>query len=236
MLRTTRTLLLALPALRRVLRRAYGWRWPLALLRCGLASRRLVRRSRWAVRQDVEARLAALLALLPAIVLDARRHEREDGVPRALLDALLEPHLRRIVAELAAIGGARERWHAFADRVVQQGIGAFNETEFVSVDDDRFELRVHRCLFAELARDAGVPKLGQELCRLGATLCAQVLPSHEFHRNGPAECTLAYGQDHCDYVWERRERDAVPAEERDFAGPAGRAQSSSAEPAEDPPA
>ncbi len=206
MLRTTRTLLPILLAVRDVLRRSYGWRWPVALARCVLGARRLVRTTRWAIRKDEEARLVSALAIFPAIVLDARRHLGADAanVAGRLVRAALDAQSLRIATDLASTGGARERWHAFADRAVLQGLGAFNETECLSVDGDRFHLRVHRCLYADLARDTGVPELAQALCDLGAAACGRLLASHEFHRNGPAQHTLAYGHAQCDYVWQAR--------------------------------
>jgi hypothetical protein len=214
MLHTTRLLLPTLFAARSVLRRGYGWRWPFALARCVRASRGLLRTTRWGVRSDAEARFVSVLTLFPAILLDARRHfgKDADGLARDLLKIVLDFQARRIAADLAATVGAHERWHAFADRAVLQGIGAFNETECLSVDGDRFHLRVHRCLFADLALDTGVLELAQILCDLGAAACGRLLSSYEFHRNGPAHETLAFRHTHCDYVWESREPVALAAD------------------------
>ncbi len=207
------TLLPTLLATRHVLRRAYGWRWPLALARSLRTAHRLRRGTRWAVRSDAEARLVSGLAVFPALVLDARRLLGSDAERFAhdLVRAALDVQGRRIADDLAATAGAHERWHAFADRAVFQGMGAFNETECLSLDGGRFHLRVHRCLFADLARDAGVPELAQTLCDLGSAACGRLLSSHEFHRDGPARRTLAYGHDHCDYVWQERDPAATQA-------------------------
>lgn len=211
MLRTTRLLLPTLLATRHVLRHAYGWRWPLAIARSLGTAQRLRRGTRWAVRSDAEARLVRGLAVFPALLLDARRRLGSDaeGFARDLVRAALGFHGRRIADDLAATAGAHERWHAFADRAVFQGMGAFNETECLSLDGGRFHLRVHRCLFADLARDAGVPELAQTLCDLGGAACGRLLSSHEFHRDGPACRTLAYGHGHCDYVWQERDPHAI---------------------------
>jgi hypothetical protein len=214
-LKQTRLLLSSLCALRPVLRRPYGWRWPLALARCALRSRRLVRRTRWADRRDEEARYVRALALWPAVYLDLRGRlaEHTSGSVRELMAALFDVENERIArrARLFEIPDSRERWHVFFDRAILQGFGAFNENECLSVESDRFHFRVFRCVFAELATEVGVPELARMACDLNVAFYGRLLLPHEFHRNGSSRNTLAYGHPYCEYVWERRGATAARA-------------------------
>ncbi len=208
MFQATRLLFSTLSAVWPVLWRAYGWRWPLALVRGLARSRALFRTTHWAVRTDAEARLVRGLTLLPALAhdLEASQGEKDKDVARSLVAAVLDVEARRVAhrAGLASIDDPAERWHAFYEHGIVQGPAGFNESACLSVEADRFHVRVRRCVFAELAREAGQGELGQMLCDLAAPVCARLLPSHDFHRNGPSRCTLAYGHTHCDYVWDRR--------------------------------
>jgi hypothetical protein len=195
-------------AMRPALRRAYGLTWPFALVRCALHKQEIVRRTRWAGRKDAEARYVGTLALLPTIGIDLQRRlgERAWEVMRELTTAVVEAENARAAREtgLLQIPDLCERWHAYFDRSIIHGVGAFNETECLAIQPDRFHYRVFRCVFAELARDAGVPELGRIVCDLDIPFHRRHFPAYEFHRGGSSRNTLAYGHACCEYVWERR--------------------------------
>jgi hypothetical protein len=198
---------------RPALRRFHGRIWPLALARGVLRARSLVRATHWADRRDGEARHVRALALLPALCLDARERggEAARSFVHDLAQAFVEAENGRIAQEagLPGISDPRQRWHAFIERAVAQGIGAFNENEFLSVEADRYHLRIVRCVLAELASETGVPELARTTCDLSAAFHSRLLPSHEFSRGGSMRNTLAYGHPCCEYVWQRRDPAAM---------------------------
>jgi hypothetical protein len=202
-----------LRAIRPVLQRYCGRSWPFVLGQALWRRRGLIRHTRWAERHDAEARFAQGLTLLPAlaIVLGARLGARTPEALRELVLAALEGRRARAGSPRLPTGPADARacWHAHFDRGVLQGVGAFNETECLSLDIERFHVRVLRCLFSELALDLGLPELAQSACAASGVFNAQVLPGHDFHRGGSERHTLAYGHPFCDYVWELRETSGV---------------------------
>ena len=225
-------------AVRPVLRAAYGRAWPVALARSLFRARRLVRRTRWGGRHDEEARHVRALAIVPAVCLelDARpggpAAETVSGLIRAVLD--VEGARLEREAGLARIRNARERWHAFFERGLVRGLRGFDESECLSLQEDRFHVRVFRCVFAELAQETGVPALAQALCAAHADSYARVFPAFAFHRNGSPAHTLAHGHSCCEYVWERRA--ALLPQEAEPRGTAAAADAA-AQPAtpDDPP-
>lgn len=223
MIAKAKLLLGSVLAMRPVLRRAYGLTWPIALARCALNAGRLIRRTRWAGRGDAEARYARTLAILPAICLDMRRRmgERAWESMRDLATAVVEAENARAAqaAGLLNIADQRERWHAYFDRAIIQGVGAFNENECLAVEPGHFHYRVHRCVFAELARETGVPDLGRIVCDLDVPIHNRLFPAYEFHRQGSARNTLAYGHSCCEYVWDLR--DGTGQGNHDEARPGG---------------
>ncbi len=195
--------------LRPWLRRAHGRTWPLALARHLLRSQRRVRRTPRARRRDDEAKCVRALALLPAIYLEWR--ERFPGptteLMHGLLNAVLEAERGRVCHEpgFPEESAPRARWHAFFGRITSEGSAAFNEEECLSVQTERFHVRVRRCLFAELAQALGLPELARMACDANLSCCGRLLPGYEFHRNHSERQTLGYGFPYCDYVWEREE-------------------------------
>jgi len=192
---------------RSILMRAYGRGWPLALLRALVRARRLFRRTRWWRRGDVESRCVRSLALWPALYLDLRdrRPARADQAMRDLMAAALRAETEDVArhARLSAIDDPAHRWHVFYDRGFLRGFGAFNESECLAVDADRFHVRVRRCLVTELACDAGVPELAQMFCDQRARLCRKIVPSYTFHAGAPSGTSPSERGTTCDYVWER---------------------------------
>lgn len=206
MLEKSNLLWWSLGAMRPVLKRAYGWRWPMALVRALLSVPRLMSRTRWAGRKDAEARYVRTLAFLPALCLDLKRR-LGDRAPvvnlvAAVVNAAHEQASR--TAGLHHLADPCERWHAYFDRMLVRGAGAYNENECVSLDPQRFHARVYRCVFAELAQETGVPELGGLVCDLDISFHQRLFPTFQFHRNGSVRNTLAHGGVCCEYVWERR--------------------------------
>jgi L-2-amino-thiazoline-4-carboxylic acid hydrolase len=227
MLRKVKLVLRSVLAMRPVLRRVYGRAWLLALARCALHSRKLLQKTRWASRGDAEARYVRTLALLPAICIDMRTRlgERAQEAVREVVTAIVEAENEHIAHEagLFEIPDERERWYAYFDRTIVHGAGAFNENECVSLEPDRFHYRVFRCVFADLARETGVPEFARIMCDLDIPFHNRVFPSYQFHRHGSPQNTLAYGHPHCEYVWDRRSETAtVACEPPNDAAPAER--------------
>jgi hypothetical protein len=196
----------AIPLLRSLFERHYGWRWPLALARCALRWRMLVAQTRWAGRDDDESRYARALTLVPSVylVLRERLGARALDVVRGLATAMLKAASARTCAEESwpDESDPRARWHTFFDHAVARGLGAFDEIECLSVETEKLHFRVRRCLFADLARDIGLPELARMTCDLMVPFCRELLPGYRFRRGGSPESTLAYGHPCCDYIWE----------------------------------
>lgn len=195
-------------ALRPVLREAYGRAWPIALARCFVRARRLVLRTRWGTRRDEEARHVRALAVVPAACLELGTREGGRGahVVNELSRAVLGVELARLEreAQLGRITDARERWHAFFECGLLHGLRSFDENECVSLHEDRFHVRVLRCLFTELAAETGVPELAEALCAAHEEFYASLLPAFEFQRARSNAGTAARGPWCCEYVWQRR--------------------------------
>ena len=105
---------------------------------------------------------------------------------------------------LENIHDPRERWHAYFERCLIQGVGAFNENECLIIEAERFHYRVWRCVYHELMRTAGVPQLATVVCDLDVPYHNRLFPSFAFHRGDSERNTLAYGNRWCDYVWDQR--------------------------------
>lgn len=89
-------------------------------------------------------------------------------------------------------------------RVNQTGITRWNTLEVVERSDRRFELKVTRCLYHELATSVGVPELTPIICQIDNAAFNSYLPEEvRFHRGGPGH-RIADGAKECRFVLERQ--------------------------------
>ena len=84
------------------------------------------------------------------------------------------------------------------------GITRWNTLEVVARTKDRFEVKITRCLFHELAGSVGAPELTPIVCQIDNAAFNSYLPDQVlFHRGGPGH-RIADGSTECRFVWERQ--------------------------------
>lgn len=88
--------------------------------------------------------------------------------------------------------------------VNRTGPTRWNTLEVVERTDSRFEVRVTRCLYHELATSLGVPELTPVVCQIDNAGFNSYLPDEVlFHRGGPKR-RIADGGAECNFIWERK--------------------------------
>ena len=73
----------------------------------------------------------------------------------------------------------------------------------------RFEIRVTRCLYHELAQSLGIPEITPVVCQIDNAAFNSYLPdSIVFSRGGPNR-RIADGKSECNFIWESRVEESV---------------------------
>jgi hypothetical protein len=86
--------------------------------------------------------------------------------------------------------------------VNRTGPTRWNTLEIVDRSEHRFEIRITRCLYHELAVSLGAPELTPVVCQIDNASFNAYLPDQVvFHRNGPGH-RIADGSKACRFVWE----------------------------------
>jgi hypothetical protein len=86
--------------------------------------------------------------------------------------------------------------------VNQSGLTRWNTLEVVDRSEHRFEIRITRCLYHELAVSVGAPELTPVVCQIDNAGFNTYLPDRVvFHRGGPGH-RIADGSKACRFVWE----------------------------------
>ena len=86
--------------------------------------------------------------------------------------------------------------------VNRTGPTRWNTLEVVERTDRRFEIKITRCLYHELATSVGVSELTPVICQIDNAAFNAYLPDRVlFHRGGPGN-RIADGSRECNFAWE----------------------------------
>lgn len=189
-----------------ILRSEIGWSWPTFVLRSTFSKRRIYARTRWADMEGVEAEFAKRISLAPAIYSGLKDRIGQDrayeSMRRILVTVGLEEqwdHLNSL--DLSGKEGM-ERLMAFHDLMERVGMARFNTKERVREDSSVCHFRITRCMFHDFFSETGTPELTKMFCEVDRQFFPKAFPDIEFHRGGSWENTIAYGAEHCEFVFE----------------------------------
>lgn len=87
----------------------------------------------------------------------------------------------------------------------RSGLVRWNKVEVVDRTSRRFEIRVTRCMFHELAAFLGIPELTPVVCQIDNAMFNSYLPDEMTFDRGGVGRRIADGRRECNFVWELRQ-------------------------------
>ncbi len=96
----------------------------------------------------------------------------------------------------------------FADLEIENnrtGLVRWNTMEIVERTARRFEIRITRCMFHELATSLGLPELTPVVCQIDNAMFSSFLPDEMTFDRGGIGRRIADGKRQCNFVWELRQ-------------------------------
>jgi hypothetical protein len=94
------------------------------------------------------------------------------------------------------------KFHNLMDR---EGAPQFNTRNYVKRNDMTCHFKITRCVFNDFFTDVQFPELTKLFCEVDKEFFPHAFPEFSFHRDGSWENTIAYGKDHCEFIFERKE-------------------------------
>ena len=94
------------------------------------------------------------------------------------------------------------------------GLVRWNKMEVVERSAQRFELKITRCMFHELAVSLSVAELTPVVCQIDNAMFNSYLPDEMTFDRGLLGGRIADGKRECNFVWELRTRSDPPFEGR----------------------
>jgi hypothetical protein len=84
------------------------------------------------------------------------------------------------------------------------GTTRWNTLNVVERSDRRFEIKITRCMYHELAVSLGMPELTPIICQVDNAIFNAYLPDEvQFYRGGPHR-RIADGASECNFIWEKQ--------------------------------
>ena len=99
-----------------------------------------------------------------------------------------------------------DQLRAFNERMDEQGGPRFNVREVLRQDDEICHFTITRCVFYDFFAESGTPELTELFCEVDRRFFPEAFPGLRFHRGGSWDNTIAYGDDHCEFVFEQKGR------------------------------
>lgn len=186
-----------------------GWIWPLLLARCLIRKRVLFGGTHWAGDGAPESQFVRRLSLAAAMYLELQKRIGEEKAFEAMRKMLVPigsgeqwNHLQslRVFDEKPM-----KRLMAFHDLMDRKGAPRFNRRMYLEQNENVCHFVITRCVFHDFFTEAGTPELAQMFCEVDREFFPAAFPEFTFHRGTSWENTIAFGNDHCEFTFERKD-------------------------------
>jgi hypothetical protein len=185
-----------------------GWSWPLLMARCLRRKNDIFKQTHWSKEKSPEVEYVKRLPIVSAAFLELQEMYPKDRAFGIMRKVIVPIGLNETMKSLRALdvsgGDPLEKLIDYLDFIDEEGSGRFCNREYAQKDSNRCHRVVTKCPFHGFFIEAGTPALTQLFCEVDIAFYTQAFPELDFHRGGSWENTIAYGKDHCDFVFERK--------------------------------
>jgi hypothetical protein len=194
--------------IRSVLKARIGGSWFIYLPRAHSMKMSIFRKTRWAKTKDPEAEFVKRMSIAPALYTNLESRVGGEKAFKVMEEILLSIGCHEQWEHLRSMDGSSRsgmaRLMAFNELMDQKGTPRFNSRVYIKQDENICHFKITRCIFHDFFLQVGTPELTKIFCEVDRQFFPQAFIEFEFHRNGSWENTIAYGKDHCEFVFERR--------------------------------
>jgi hypothetical protein len=191
-----------------ILRRMLGWSFPILILKARARKKVILSETRWSTIPGSESEFVRRISLAPALYVELGKRIGREGAFEVMEDLLGSvgcneqwEHLNDLdVVEETAMA----RLMAFNEHMDQAGTPRFNMREYVNQNERICHFVITRCIFHDFFTEVGTPELTKAFCEVDRRFFPEAFPDFRFHRGDSWENTIAYGKDHCEFIFEKK--------------------------------
>jgi hypothetical protein len=191
-----------------ILSASIGWSWPVVLLKALARKNAVFSKTRWSNTRGSESEFVKRISVALPLYVELRerigREEAFEVMEELLVSIGCNEQWGHLNSMDVAQGAGMERLMAFNKLMDQKGAPRFNRREYVKQDENICHFLITRCLFNDFFTEAGTPELTKLFCEVDRRFFPEAFPDFRFHRGDSWENTIAYGKDHCEFVFEKK--------------------------------
>jgi hypothetical protein len=195
----------------RVLSKKFGWAWPKILINILKSKNELFKKTRWPKVKTEEAEFLKRLPLVAALYLELIRRSDKETAMNIMRSIIVPIGLNESMAGFRTLENhytmPMEYLINYLDYIDEKGAGRFCNREYPKKNHRVCHRVVTRCPFHGFFSEAGTPELTQLFCEVDRVFYEKVFPELLFHRGDSWENTIAYGKNHCDFIFELKTDD-----------------------------
>ncbi len=190
-----------------VLDKEIGWLWPILLARCLIRKNAIFKETHWVKIKNAESGLIKRLSLVAASYIELQAKFSKEKAFKIMRKIIVPIGCNEPMALLQSLNitGKKpmELLINYLDLVDKKGVGRFCNREYVKRNDNICHRVVTKCPFHSFFTEAGTSELTRLFCEVDKEFYSKAFPELKFHRGSSWENTIAYGKDHCDFIFEK---------------------------------
>lgn len=189
-----------------VLSEEIGRSWSLFLIECLTKKGKVFNNTHWVKEEGPESEFAKRLSITVVLytkLIKKIGKERAFETMRKIFVPIGCNEQRENLYSLDILNrGGMDRLLAFYDFMGEGGVGQFAQRTLIKQNDDILHYEVRNCFFARFYKETGMPELTKLFCEVDTEFFPEAFPNFKFHRGDSFENTIAYGKDHCTFIFE----------------------------------
>jgi hypothetical protein len=191
-----------------ILSASIGWSWPVVLLKALTRKNAVFSKTRWSNTRGSESEFVKRISVAPALYIELGERIGRDKAFEVMEELLVsigcEEQWDHLNSMDVAKGAGMKQLMAFNKLMDQKGAPRFNKREYVRQDENVCHFLITRCVFNDFFTEAGTPELTKLFCQVDRKFFPEAFPDFTFHRGDSWENTIAYGKDHCEFVFQKK--------------------------------
>ena len=191
-----------------VLSKEIGWSWPLFLVKSLIKGNVIYKKTHWAKAKSGESEFVKRFSLASAVYVEIGgkigREKAFEVVKKILVPIGVNEQWNHLDSLHLSENTGMARLMAFHSLMDKKGAPQFNKREYVKQNGNICHFTITRCVFYDFFTDVGTPELTKLFCEVDSEFFPGAFPDFKFGRGNSWENTIAYGKDHCDFIFTKK--------------------------------
>lgn len=193
-----------------ILSKEVGRSWPLFLIKCLIRKNDIFENTPWSKVKGAESKFVKRLSLVSAMYLGLENKFDKEEAFEIMRKIIVPIGVNESLTDLRSLKISRknplELLISYLDLVDEKGAGRFCNREYSKKNIDICHRVVTKCPFHGFFSEAETPELTKLFCEVDTQFYSKAFPDLKFHRGSSWENTIAYGKDHCEFIFEKNNK------------------------------